>query len=62
MFDNKEYKNAKKACDKILDKQPNHQDAMALKGLVMGHLNEKVDGAKVINSWHFFALFHKEDK
>jgi hypothetical protein len=46
---------------------------MALKGLVMAHLNEKEEGAKVINaaiklnfknatSWHFFALFHKEDR
>jgi hypothetical protein len=46
---------------------------MALKGLVLAHLNEKAEGAKVIgeaiklnlknaNSWHFYALFHKEDK
>jgi hypothetical protein len=39
----------------------------------MAHLNEKVEGAKVINeaiklnlknanAWHFYALFHKEDK
>jgi hypothetical protein len=46
---------------------------MALKGLSMSFLGEREDGAKVINqairlnfsnpnSWHFFALFHKEDK
>jgi hypothetical protein len=46
---------------------------MALKGLVMAHMNEKAEGQKVIdqaiklnfrnpNSWHFYALFHKEDK
>ena len=73
MFDNKEYKNCKKACEKILDKQPTHADAMALKGLNMYYLNEKTEGAKTINdsiklniknatAWHFFALFHKEDK
>lgn len=73
MYDNKEYKNSKKACDKILEKQPTHADAMALKGLTMIHLNEKNEGIKVMNqaiklnfknpnSWHFFALFHKEDK
>jgi hypothetical protein len=39
----------------------------------MGHLGEKEDGNKAImaaiklnfsnpNAWHFFALFHKEDK
>lgn len=47
---------------------------MALKGLVMaGFLNEKEEGLKVINSaikikfsnpnsWHFYALYYKEEK
>jgi hypothetical protein len=46
---------------------------MALKGLILTHLGEKADGVKVMNqairlnfsnpnSWHFFALFHKDDK
>jgi hypothetical protein len=46
---------------------------MALKGLSMAYLNERAEGAKIINdaiklniknanAWHFFALFHKEDK
>ena len=46
---------------------------MALKGLVMYYLDEKTEGAKILNdaikiniknptAWHFLALFHKEDK
>jgi hypothetical protein len=46
---------------------------MALKGLAMSFLGEKEEGAKTLNqaiklnfrnpnSWHFFALYHKEDK
>ena len=73
LYDNKEYKNAKRACEKILEKQPTFADALALKGLVMGHLGEKEEGNKAImaaiklnfsnpNTWHFYALFHKEDK
>jgi hypothetical protein len=44
-----------------------------LKGLTLTYLNEKQEGLKVINeaikqkfnnpnSWHFLALYHKEDK
>ena len=46
---------------------------MALKGLVMAFLNEKEEGAKIINaaiklnfsnpnSWHFYSLYNKEIK
>ena len=71
-FDNKEYKEAKKACDKILSKFPTDEEALALQGLSLYYLNEKEQGKKIINqalkinlkspiAWHFYSILHKEE-
>ena len=73
MYDNKEYKNAKRACDKILEKTPDHADTIALKGLILTNMNEKVEGEKLIKDalkkdiknptvWHFYAIYYKQEK
>ena len=49
LFDNREYRPAKKACDKILEKHPTNEEALALKGLSVYYLNEKDEGKKLIN-------------
>ena len=72
-YDNKDYRTAKRSCDKILEKQPTNEEAMALKGLTLLALKEKEDGEKLIKAalkinikspvvWHFYAIFHKELK
>lgn len=72
LFDNREYRPAKKACDKILEKHPTNEEALALKGLSVYYLNEKDEGKKLINqalklnlkspiAWHFYSLLHKEE-
>lgn len=71
-FDNKDYRTSKKSCDKILEKSPTNEEALALKGLNVYYLNEKEEGKKLINqalkinlkspvAWHFYALLHKEE-
>lgn len=72
-YDNKDYRTSKRSCDKILEKQPTNEDAMALKGLNLLALKEKEEGEKLIKQalkiniksptvWHFYAIFHKELK
>ena len=72
-YDNKDYKKCKKSCDKILSKNPSNQEALALKGLTELGLGEKETAEKLIKEslkismknskvWHFYALFHKEQK
>ncbi|MCQ2819432.1 MAG: hypothetical protein MJ252_19390 [archaeon] len=72
LFDNKDYKACKKACDKILDKNPSNTEGLALKGLTLYYLKEKEEGKKLINqaiktnfkssiAWHFYAIFHREE-
>ena len=60
-------------CNKILEKSPTYQEAMALKGLAILGLNDKTGGEKLIKDslklgyknatcWHFYAIFNKENK
>ena len=60
-------------CNKILEKSPSYQEAMALKGLAILGLNDKTGGEKLIKDslklgyknatcWHFYAIFNKENK
>ena len=71
-YDNKDYRTSKKSCDKILEKCPTNEEALALKGLNVYYLNEKEEAKKLINqalklnlkspiAWHFYALFHKAE-
>ena len=54
-------------CNKILEKSPSYQEAMALKGLAILGLNDKTGGEKLIKDslklgyknatcWHFYAI------
>ena len=72
-YDNKEYKDCKKTCDKILSKNPSNQEALALKGLTELGLGDKELAEKLIKEslkinlknpkvWQFYALFYKEQK
>ena len=65
-YDNKDYRTSKRSCDKILEKQPTNEDAIALKGLNLLALKEKEEGEKLIKQalkiniksptvWHFYA-------
>ena len=73
MFDNKEYKQCKKECIKILEKNSDNIEVLALKGITLAHLGEKDEGLKDIKDaikkkfsnpipWHFLALYYKEEK
>jgi len=72
-YDNNDFKSCKKKCDKILEKAPTNQEAMALKGLSLLGLKEKENAEKLIKDslklgfknavcWHLYAIFNKETK
>lgn len=73
LYDNKDYKESRRTCDKILEKQPSNEEALALKGLTLLNMKEKEEGEKLIKDalihnfknatvWHFYAIFNKEIK
>lgn len=73
LFDSKEYKQCKKECLKILEKNPKNPEILALKGITLSHLGEKEEALANLKEaikqdfknpipWHFMALHHKEDK
>ena len=72
-YDNNDFKVCKKKCEKILEKTPKNQEAMALKGLSLLGLKDKENAEKLIKDslklgfknaicWHFYAIFNKETK
>lgn len=70
-FDIKRYDKVEKLCDKMINKNPKDDQAIALKGLNYLYLKKPEEGEKTLKlaikanmkspvAWHFYAIFHKE--
>ena len=70
-FDVKRYEKVEKLCNKMIEKNPKDDQALALKGLNFLYLNKPDEGEKTLKqalkanfksavAWHFYAIFQKE--
>ena len=70
-FDTKRYEKVEKLCNKMIDKNPKDDQALALKGLNYLYLKKPEEGEKTLKqalkanfksavAWHFYAIFQKE--
>ena len=70
-FDVKRYEKVEKLCNKMIEKNPKDDQALALKGLNFLYLNKPEEGEQTLKqalkanfksavAWHFYAIFQKE--
>lgn len=73
LYEQKQYKKALKGIETVLKKHPEHGESLALKGLLLYHLNKKEEGLETIKKgvdndpsshvvWHIFGLYHRQEK
>ena len=70
-FDSKRYEKVEKLCNKMIEKNPKDDQALALKGLNYLYLKKPEEGEKTLKlalkanfksavAWHFYAIFQKD--